>query len=135
MYIQNLAFGPCPRKFFTVRAANERGGLNQIFHVRWEFIDGSVVELFQFSKGLFVVVSDKVDGNSLSTKSTRSTNSVKVVFRVSGQVVVDDQRDLMNIDTSSQQISGNQHSGRTSSEFIQNNISFFLVNVSVLKRY
>jgi len=94
-------------------------------------VDGGVVESLQFSESSGIIGGNKVDGNSLSSESSRSSNSVNVVLQISGQIVVDDQRNLLDIDSSSKEISGDEDSGRSSSEFIQNDISFLLSNISV----
>jgi len=57
-----------------------------------------------------------------------------VVFSVGRQIVVNDERDLLDIDTTSQKIGGDQDSGRTSSELSHNLFSVLLVHVSVHAR-
>lgn len=54
-----------------------------------------------------------------------------VVFVVFRQVVVDDQGHLLDINTSGQQVGGNQNSGRTGSEFSHNLVSVLLGHVGV----
>jgi hypothetical protein len=56
---------------------------------------------------------------------------VDVVLLGSGQVVVDDQRDLLDIDTSGKQVGGNEDSGRTGSELLHDDLSLTLVHFSV----
>lgn len=48
-----------------------------------------------------------------------------------GKIVVDNQRNLLDINTSGKQISGDQNSGWTSSEFSHNKISVVLGHVTV----
>jgi len=50
-----------------------------------------------------------------------------------GNVVVDDQRNLVHIDTTSHEIGGDQNSAAASSEFIQNDVTLLLVDQTVLK--
>ena len=57
--------------------------LDQIRNIGWHFFDGSVVKLFKFSQGSNIVARDKIDGNSLSTESPASSESVNVVFQIS----------------------------------------------------
>lgn len=99
--------------------------------VTWQFFDLSGVELFQFSQSGDVFVDDEVDSNTLSTETTTSTDSVDVVFLVCWQVVVDNQGNLLDIDTSGQQVSGDQNSGRTGSELLHDGVSFLLWQVGV----
>ncbi|KAH3688873.1 hypothetical protein WICPIJ_000143 [Wickerhamomyces pijperi] len=100
-------------------------------NVTWQFFDLSGVELFDFSQHVDIVVGDKVDGSTLSTETTTSTDSVDVVFLVGWQVVVDNQGDLLDIDTSGQQIGGDQDSGGTGSELLHDGVSFLLGQVGV----
>ena len=46
-----------------------------------------------------IFASNKVDSHALAAEPARSTNAVDVVFTVARQVVVDNQADLLNIDT------------------------------------
>jgi hypothetical protein len=58
---------------------------------------------------------------------------MNVIFTVGWQVVVDDQRDLLYINSTGEQIRGDQHSGRSRAEFLHDDLSIFLIHVSVLK--
>jgi hypothetical protein len=51
-----------------------------------------------------------VDGNTLSTESTRSTDPVEVILSVDGKIVVDDERDLLNVNSSSPHVGGDKNS-------------------------
>lgn len=57
-----------------------------------------------------------------------------VVFPIVGQIVVDDQTHLLNIDTSCQQIRGDQDSTGSRSEFFHDHIAFFLIHVTMLEQ-
>ena len=54
-----------------------------------------------------------------------------VVLAVGGKVVVDDQGDLLDIDTTGQQISGDQNTRRTGTELLHNQVTLSLVHVTV----
>jgi hypothetical protein len=56
---------------------------------------------------------------------------VDVVLLGRGQVVVDDQRDLLDIDTTGKQVGGDQDTGRTGSELLHDDLSLSLVHVTV----
>ena len=73
-------------------------------------LDLSVVELPQIGQKLRVPSGDEVDSDSLSSEAARTADSVDVLGGVSGKVVVDDEVDLLDIDASAQQISGDQDS-------------------------
>jgi hypothetical protein len=74
---------------------------------------------------------DKVNGSSLSTESTGSTDSVNVVLLLEWEFVVDDETNLLDVNTSGEQVSGDENSGGTSSEFLHNHVSLNLVHFSV----
>lgn len=97
-----------------------------------EFSNGGVVEVLNAFEMTDVVVGDKVDGISLAAETTTSTDSkfnkqkvlanwllsgralsqlseytpVNVVLVIDGQVEVDDERNLLHVNASSQKISG-----------------------------
>jgi len=85
--------------------------------VERHFDDLSLIILFGFLKEFSISWDNEVDGNTFSTESTRSTDSVDVGLFLKRQVVVDNEIDLVNVDTSGEKISGDQNSGCTSSEF------------------
>jgi hypothetical protein len=91
----------------------------------------SAVELLNLSHHAHIISGDEVDGNTLTTETTTTTDAVDVVLAVGGQVVVDDQRDLLDIDTTGQKVSGDQDTGRTGAELLHDNITLLLVHVTV----
>jgi hypothetical protein len=78
-----------------------------------------------------VLREDEVDGSSLSTETTSSTDSVDVVLLLDGELVVDDETNLLDINTSSKQVSGDEDSDGTLSELLHDNVSLDLVHLSV----
>jgi len=56
---------------------------------------------------------------------------VDIIFAVCGQVVVDYQGDLLNINSSGQQIGGDQNSGTSASELLHDDISLRLIHISM----
>ena len=56
-----------------------------------------------------------------------------VVFPVIRDVIVDDQGYLLDINTTGQQVSGNQHSAGTGAELSHDDITHSLLHVTVLK--
>jgi hypothetical protein len=60
-----------------------------------------------------VIRGNEVDGHTFSTISTCSTNSVNIVFFLEWKFVVDDQIDLLDIDTSGKNICSNEDLGGT----------------------
>ena len=58
---------------------------------------------------------------------------VNVVFSVGGQVIVDDKGHLLDINTTSQQVSGDKNTRGSGSEFSHDDVTFLLVHVAVLE--
>jgi hypothetical protein len=56
-----------------------------------------------------IFAGNKVDSHALAAEPARSTNAVDVVFTVAGQVVVDNQADLLNVDTTSPNVGRDEH--------------------------
>lgn len=87
-----------------------------------------LLELFDEAR---VLRQHKVDGSSLSTETTGTTNPVHVVFLPHGKLVVDDESDLLDIDTTGEQVSRDQDSGRTLTELLHDEVSLRLLHVTV----
>merc|ERR1712137_1123727 len=105
--------------------------LEEIYNVGRHLGHFGVVELLEFTEGLDILVGDEVDGDTLATKSTGSADTVNVVLQVAGQVVVDNQGDLLDINTTSRKISGDQNTTGTSTELVQDNITLLLRDVTM----
>jgi len=92
--------------------------LDEVGNVGRHLLNLSVVELFKFTEGTDVLLGDKVDGNTLATETSTTSDSVNVVLQVAGQVIVDNEGHLLDIDTTSEQVSGDQNSAGTGSELV-----------------
>lgn len=53
----------------------KRHPLDQIGNVHWHLVDLCAVVLLDIAENLDVVLSDKVDGNTLATETSRATNT------------------------------------------------------------
>ena len=107
------------------------GILDEVSNVHGHLLDLGVVELLDFTHHADIVGGDEVDGNTLTTETTTTTDTVNVVLTVGGQVVVDDQGNLLDVDTTGQQVSGNQDTRRTGTELLHDNVTLGLLHVSV----
>lgn len=105
--------------------------LDEIGDVHWHLLDLSAVKLLDFSHHADILSGDKVDGNTLTSETTSATDSVDVVLPVGWEIVVDDQGNLLDIDTTGQKISGDQDTGRSGTELLHDQITLTLVHVSV----
>jgi hypothetical protein len=115
-------------------SVNVRGRLDQVGDVHRHLVDASVVELFYVVQRALIVVSDKVDGDALAAKTAAATDSVDVVFPVGREVVVDDERDLLDVDSAGEQVGGDEDTGGAGAELTHDDITLLLVHVSVLKK-
>ena len=79
-----------------------------------------------------VISRHKINGNSLSSESATAANTVNVVLPVCGQVVVDNQRHLLHVDTASKQIGSDQNTRRARAKLLHQNLPLLLIHVSVL---
>lgn len=89
----------------------EEISLDKISDVHWHLLDLSAVELFDFSHHADILSSDEVNGNTLTSETSTTTDTMDVVLTVGWEIVVDDQGNLLNIDTTGQKISGDQDTG------------------------
>lgn len=53
--------------------------------------------MLEFTKGAYVLLGDKVNGNTTATETTATSDSVDVVLQVAGQVVVDHKGHLLTM--------------------------------------
>ena len=73
----------------------------------------------------------EVDGGTLSTETTSTTDSVDVVLLLVGELVVDNETDLLNINTSSEEISSDQDTDGAGTELLHDDITAKLVHLTV----
>lgn len=95
------------------------------------FDDLSLIELLGFLEELSVTWDDEVDGDTLSTETSRTSNSVNVGLLADGEIVVDDQVNLVDIDTTGEHVGGDEHSGSTRSERSHDEVTFGLLHFTV----
>jgi len=62
----------------------------------------SAIELFDFFKESSIIRSDEIDGSTLSTKPSTSSDPMDILFFALREIIVDDQMNLLDIDTSGQ---------------------------------
>lgn len=117
--------------FFLFSKKQRTENLDQVSNVHGHLEDLSAVELLNLAEHAGVVGSDEVDGNSLTTETTTTTDTVNVVLLVGGDVVVDDQGNLLDIDTTGKQVGGDQNTGRTRAELLHDDLTLALLHVSV----
>ena len=87
---------------------------------------------FNIAQHAHVLRGDEVDGDTLPSEPTTTTDTVDVVLAVGGQVVVDDERNLLHVDTTGEEIRGDEDTGRAGAEFLHEDLALLLLHVSVL---
>ena len=78
-----------------------------------------------------VLGQDKVDGCTLTTVTACTTDSVDVVLLLGWQLVVDNKTDLLDIDTSGEQVCGDKDADSTGSELLHHDFTLLLVHLTV----
>jgi hypothetical protein len=73
----------------------------------------------------------EVDGCALATEATSAADSMDIVLLLQGQLVVNNETDLLDINTSSEKISGDQDTDGTGSELLHDDLTFLLVHLAV----
>ena len=68
--------------------------LDEVGNVGRKLLNDRVVEALDVLEHPLVIADDKVDGNSLAAKAAGTTDTVEVVLRLGGEVIVNDQGDL-----------------------------------------
>jgi len=102
-----------------------------LFEILGQFLNLGAVMFLELFDETSVLWQHKVDSSSLSAETTSTTNSVHVVFLAHGQLVVDNESDLLDIDTTGEQVSGDQDSGRSLTELLHDEVSLRLLHVGV----
>jgi len=78
-----------------------------------------------------ILRENKVDSSSFSTETTSSTDSVNVVLLLDGELIVDNETNLLDINTSSEQVGGDKNTDGSLSELLHDDVSLNLVHLSV----
>ena len=105
--------------------------LDKVSDVHGHLGDLGIVELLDVAQVANISLGEEVDGNTLTTETAGTTDTVDVVLTVCGQVEVDDQGDLLDIDTTGQKVGGDEDTGRTGAELAHDDVTLALVHVSV----
>jgi len=98
----------------------------------WEFFDLNLESALDLFKDFGVIFgADETDGKTFGTESTGSCYSMEISIRVLWHIVVKNDVNSLNIDTSSKKIGGNQDSSLKVFELAVPLQSLFLVHASV----
>ena len=100
-------------------------------NVHGHLLNLGAVELLNLTHHANIVGGDEVNRNTLPAETTATADTVNVVLPVGGEIVVDDQGNLLHVDTTGEQIGGDQNTGGTGAELLHDDITLALVHVSV----
>ena len=78
-----------------------------------------------------VFIGDEVDGETKVSESTGTTNTMKVSFRVLGEIKVDHHVDGLDIDTTSEEVRADQVTADPLSEIVEHAITVRLEHLCV----
>lgn len=119
------------RTFFTKLTEIHYIKSNKFSDVHWHFVNLDGIILLDVFQNSDIVVFNEVYGDTFSTESSGSTDSMDVVFPGCGEIVVNNQGDLLDVDTSTPHVCCDQNSTVSVSEVGHNFVSFFLIHFSV----
>merc|ERR1719250_67234 len=105
--------------------------LDKVSNIHRHLIYLGGVVLFNITQDSDVVILHEVDGHTFSAKPARSADSVDVELPVVGEIIVDYQGDLLNINSSCPNISRDQDSALSTPELFHNSVSLLLWHVTV----
>ncbi|ANB12301.1 hypothetical protein AWJ20_550 [Sugiyamaella lignohabitans] len=105
--------------------------LYEVSNVHGHLLDLSGVEHLDLSHGINILRGDKVDSNTLTTETTTTTDTVNVVLLVGGEIEVDNERNLLNVDTTGKQIGRDKDTGGSGTELLHDGVTLSLVHITV----
>ena len=108
---------------------------SQFVEIGGHLIDLSVVVVLDFLDEGGILGQHEVNRGTLLAESTSSTDSVDVVLLLEGELVVDNQADLLDIDTSGEEVSGDQDTDGALTELLHDDVSLELVHLTVHHRH
>mmetsp|Transcript_28304 Transcript_28304/g.50560 ORF Transcript_28304/g.50560 Transcript_28304/m.50560 type:complete len:267 (+) Transcript_28304:282-1082(+) len=108
--------------------------LNKVRNIHGHFIYLCAVVLLNIAQNAHIVVAHKIDGHALSTEAARAADAVDVELAVVGQVVVDDEGDVLHVQPARPDVGGDEHAGTAATEFAHDGVALFLRHVAVHRR-
>ncbi len=116
--------------YFMISLSTYIISIIDLWEIHGEFFNLGVVELSQVGQKLSISGCHEVNSDSFSSESAGTSNSMDVFGCFSGEIIVDDQVHLLDVNTSSQKIGWNQDSWRSRSELSHDVDSFGHLHIS-----
>ena len=105
--------------------------LDEVGDVGGELLDDGLVEALHVLEEALVILGDKVDGHTLASETAGTTDAVEVVLGLGGEVKVDDEGHLLDVDTTSEKVGGDEDAGGAGAELAHDDVAGVLVHVTV----
>lgn len=105
--------------------------LHELLEVLRHLLDLCLVSDFQLTDRTGVFVRDKVDRNSLTSETPRASDTVDVVFTVSGEIEVDHEGHLLDVDSTGEEIRGDENTGAPAAEVLHDELTLLRGHVTV----
>ena len=87
--------------------------------------------MFNITKKVDIIVGHKVDGGAFTAKATRAADSVDIVGSIIGDIIVDDEGDLRDVDAASPEVGGNEDSFFSRAKGLHDEVAVFLRHVAM----
>jgi len=78
-----------------------------------------------------LTLGNQVDGRTLATKPTRTTNTVNVVLTLERQLVINHNGNLLNVNATSQQVRGDEHTALAVAELRHPELTLRYIHIAV----
>ena len=98
---------------------------------QWILLDVFVEELLDLVEGIHVVFVDQRDGDTVAVGACRTADAVDIVFGIVRNVVVDHHCDVVDVDTTGQDVRSHQNIDLSALELEHHIVSLGLVEVRV----
>lgn len=119
--------GHVHRHFIDLSRVVHYGSIRQLL---WQCLQDLLLT-FDVSQDPHIFARHEVDSDTLAPEASRPTNPVDVVLSVARQIVVDNQTDLLHIDTARPHVRADQHSAIALSELAHDRVAFLLGHFTV----
>lgn len=97
----------------------------------WHLTNLNPIKLLQLLQIHAILGSHKVNGHTFATKAPTSPNTMQIALKIGGQVVVDHEIYLLNVNATGQEVSRNQDTRRSSTEVLHDLLPSFRWQISV----
>jgi hypothetical protein len=77
-----------------------------------------MVKMFEVPEEGNVLFGNQIDSHTLASEPTRTADSMNVIFALRGEVIVDDEGDVLDVDASGQKVCTDEDTARALSELL-----------------